>query len=678
MKVVAIAQARMGSTRFPGKVMAPLGTMPVYRWVWRALANSPGVNQVVIATTTLESDDVLAKDCRQNRIDCFRGSEKDVLNRYYQCAKDYKADIILRITCDCPFLDPYVVGQVVQLQKTTGASYCSNQPTWPDGLDVECLTFDALETAWRETTRKTDRDCVTQWIIRNRDRFPAEYLICPFPGAHKERWVLDTKEDYELCKEIAKQLPLAFPPTCMHIMRILDDNPHLRQINAGAIRNERFYQDLAGERLPERTYQRSDELLVRATRTIPLGSQTYSKSALWYPRGGAPLFASHGDGARIFDVDGNDYVDLVNALLPVVLGYRDPDVDEAVRRQLNCGMSFSLATKLECELSEKLCDLIPCADKVQFGKSGTDVTSAAVRLARAYTERDHILIGSYHGWADWSASTLEGKNKGIPESVTNLSHKIEYGDLDELRDWGEDWSDVAAVIVEPTHDREYLQALRSWCTRNEIILIFDEIQTGFRYAMGGGQEYFGVTPDLACFGKSMANGMPISALVGDAGIMKMLNGHLGVFFSGTFFGDTLSMAAALATIKKMERENVIEHLYRTGLKIRSEAPLLERESHYSGPIAFRGSPPLLKLDVHDFLGATKQQIQALFTQEMARMGVLILNANCVSYAIKDPEIEIIRRAYKHTMDVINDVLQQGIMSSRLKGTIAGQSLRKSA
>lgn len=652
--------------------MAPLGDLPVLGWTARALDLATGVDQVVIATSTLKPDDAIEDWCNENGVECFRGSESDVLDRFHGCAVKYEADVVLRLTCDCPFLDPHVVGQVIQLRKMTGAAYCSNQPTFPDGLDVECFTFEALDAAWKCAIRQTDRDTVTQYIIRNQDRFPAEYLICPFPGAHKERWVLDTQKDYELCKAIVRRLRTIGPPPCTEIMQILDAEPHLREINAGAIRNERFYEGLSEERLPPRTYSRSDEALARATKTIPLGSQTLSKSHLWYPAGGAPLYVSRGDGARVFDIDGNDYVDLVSALLPVVLGYRDPDVDEAVRRQLNSGMSFSLATKLECELAEKLGELIPCAEMVQFGKSGTDVTSAAVRLARAYTGRDHVFIGGYHGWADWSASTLDGKRAGIPDVVSNLSHKIEYGNHNEMAFLdGYKRDGIAAVIVEPTHDKTYLVALRLWCSLNGVILIFDEIQTGFRYSLGGAQKYFGVTPDLACFGKSMANGMPISALVGKRDIMKLMDGKSGVFFSGTFFGDTLSMAAALATIKKMERENVITHLRILGKNIKANCMSY-------GPLTFYGHDCLLKIKFSDTMTATKEQIQALFTQEMAQHGVLILNANCVSYAMKEPELQRIYKAYRGAWASIIQAVEAGDITKRLKGIIKAQALRKSA
>ena len=671
--IVAIAQARMGSTRFPGKVMAPLGGKPVLSWVVSALRASPGVDKVVIATSTLEADDVIVDWCFINEVDCYRGSESDVLDRFYQCAKEHNADIVLRLTCDCPFLDPNVVGQVIQLRQMTNADYCTNQPSWPDGLDVECFTFDALETSWKEAVRPTDRDCVTQFMFRNADRFKAEHLICPFPGASRERWVLDTQKDYELCKAIATAWRKKTPPTCTDILKILDADPAIREINRGAIRNERFYEGLAEERVPPRTFERSKALFARATKTIPFASQTFSKSHVFYPQNAAPLFVSHGDGARIFDVDGNDYIDLVNALLPVVLGYRDPDVDEAVRRQLSAGMSFSLATKLEAELSEKLCDIIPCAEMVKLGKSGTDVTTAAVRLARAYTGKDHILVGGYHGWADWSLGDTD-RNLGIPLGVQGLSHKITHGDiLDVGRRLVELNNNIAAVVVEPTHDGVYLKWLRSFCSQNGIILIFDEIQTGFRYSMGGAQKYFDVTPDVACFGKSMGNGMPISAVVGKRDIMKMFNPPDGIFYSGTFFGDTLSIAAAIATIKKMEDENVIEHIWKCGARLINEIGCWRGGFNFTGGIF-----PLTKIVFEDCRGVTKQQIQSLFMQEMIQQGVLIINANCFSYAHKKPEMDKIVRAYTLTSSVIDYCIAKGDIEKRLKGNITGRPLRKLA
>lgn len=657
MKVVAIAQARMGSTRAPGKVMRDLGGKPVLAWTIDALLAATGINEVVLATSTLPADDVIAKFCADEDIKCFRGSESDVLDRFYKCAVEHEADIILRLTCDCPFLDPAVISEVVKLQAMTGASYASNidPPSYPDGLDVECFTFQALEAAWNEAVRATDRDCVPQYISRNRDRFAAVNLTCPLPGLAKERWVLDTEADYEFCKKVVESIGTnLYQPSYVEILDLLEKNQDIKKINANGIRNERFYEGLATEDLPPRTFKRSAGILDRATKTIPFGAQTFSKSHIQFPAGLSPLYCSHADGARIFDVDGNDYVDLVSAVLPVILGYRDPDVDEAIRRQLDNGISFSLATRLETELSELLCKHIPCAEMVKFGKTGTDVTTAAIRLARAYTGRDHVLTGGYHGWADWSMACTD-RNLGIPDDVMALSHKINFVTAEAPVAPGS----IAAIIVEPDSDPEKLAKLRDFCTKFGIVLIFDEVITGFRYSMGGAQDLFGVTPDLACFGKAMANGMPISAIVGKRDIMKLMEPPNNIFYSGTMFGETLSIAAAIACIKKLERDNVLAHIWSKGDLLGRQIGLFLYENGLNDEISIGGLPPRKVITFRDTERATANQIRTMFMSRMAQNGVLIINSNNLSFAHKDPEMHRIVTAYRSTLSAIADALERG-------------------
>lgn len=371
MKTVAIAQARMGSTRLPGKVMMQLTGVPVLLWTIRALEHAKLVDQVVLATTTSSDDEIIQNYAISNDIAYFRGPEFDVTARFLGAAKQYQADIIIRVTCDCPFLDPAVVDQVIALRQAENSHYASNTwpPTWPDGLDVEVFTAEALVAADQFAKTPLDRDCLTQFIYRNRSIFRSATLTCPIPGMEKERWVLDTADDLQLCTKIADHFthtnPTTAPwppPTYLQIKKFLDANPHLRAYNSGARRNERFYDALATETRPSYSFPRSERAFTRAKKVTPLPGQTFSKSWLQYPADHAPLFVSHGDGGYVFDVDGQRYVDLVAGLLPNVLGYCDPDVDYAVRSQLNSGISFSLATELEIELCEKLTQIIPCAE----------------------------------------------------------------------------------------------------------------------------------------------------------------------------------------------------------------------------------------------------------------------------------------------------------------------------
>ena len=426
MNTVAVIQARMGSTRLPGKVLMQLGDHPVLSWVIQAAQNAPGVNQVIVATSTLPGDDVIAEFCHGNRIECFRGSESDVLSRYLGAAHQTGADIIVRLTGDCPFLDPAVIGEVIQLRKMKNAAYATNTDpaTYPDGLDVEVFTREALEATHREATRGTDRDTVTRFMVRNRHRFPAANLVCPLPHLERERWVLDSPEDYEFCKALAKHLKRGgINWGYLGILKVLDEHPELREINRHLTRNERFYEGLVDEGSAPRSYAASKACLDEAEHLIPLGAQTFSKSKLQFPEGAAPLFVTHGDGGYVYDVDGSDFVDLVGGLLPNILGYRDPDVDLAIREQLSAGISFSLATTLEKDLAERLNFHIPSAEMCRFGKNGSDVTTAAIRLARHITGRDKVLVGGYHGWHDWSMAVSDRTN-GIPQDVKDLSWSL--------------------------------------------------------------------------------------------------------------------------------------------------------------------------------------------------------------------------------------------------------------
>ena len=268
-------------------------------------------------------------------------------------------------------------------------------------------------------------------------------------------------------------------------------------------------------------YKMSEDWLQRAEQTIPLGSQTFSKSRTQYPVGISPLFIEKAKGSRIIDIDGNSYIDMVNALASVTLGYADKQMNRAIRKQLKNGVSFSLPGRLEVEVSEKLTQLIPSAEMVRFGKNGSDVTSAAVRISRAYTGRDHIAVCGYHGWQDWYIGSTT-RNKGVPHSVAALTHKFDFNDISSLELILEKYP-CAAIIMEPMNssfpENNFLEKVRELATKHGSVLIFDETITGFRFSAGGAQEMFRVTPDFSTFGKGMANGLPLSAVVGKKEIM---------------------------------------------------------------------------------------------------------------------------------------------------------------
>jgi glutamate-1-semialdehyde aminotransferase/spore coat polysaccharide biosynthesis protein SpsF (cytidylyltransferase family) len=663
MTAVAIIQARMASTRLPGKVLADLDGIPVLGWVARAAAAIPGIDRVVVATSSNRADDPVARWCEDSRIRCVRGSESDVLGRYAEAARAENASVVMRLTADCPLLDPHVCGQVVTLLHRAGADFasCSDPATWPDGLDCEVFTSAALEAAAREAIRPGDREHITRFIRAHHRRFRIESLICPVPGLWHERWTLDTAADLEFLRAVAAILPKGRPPAFTEVLAALDRAPELRKINEreganpGAITARAIDKPAAPPSFAE-----SNAFYRRASRTIPLGTQTFSKARMQYPQDSAPLFLTHGSGGRVWDVDGNEYVDMICGLLPVVLGYRDPDVDGAIRRQLARGISFSLATTLEAELAERLVEIIPCAEMVRFGKNGTDATSACIRLARAFTGRNRVIACGYHGWQDWYIGATT-RSKGVPPAVRDLTTIVPYDDLSTVaRKMDEAPDDTAAVIVEPMTavppKEGYLAALKELAHSRGALLVFDEVITGFRFALGGAQSLFGVTPDLAAFGKGLGNGMPISAVVGRADIMSEME---EVFFSGTFGGEALSLAAAIAVIDKMRKEPVIETLARTGETLATGVRERIAKNGLDGVLSINGHPSWKLLRFTDQPQARKEAIRTLFIREMLRNGVLILGSHNICYAHGTNEVAHVLSAYDQALATIAKALASG-------------------
>jgi glutamate-1-semialdehyde 2,1-aminomutase/spore coat polysaccharide biosynthesis protein SpsF len=414
-------------------------------------------------------------------------------------------------------------------------------------------------------------------------------------------------------------------------------------------------------------YARSNELLERAEKVIPLGTQTFSKSRTQYPQGQAPLFLTHGRGGRVWDVDGNEYVDLVNGLLPIVLGYCDPDVDGAIRAQLDKGITFSLATELEIELAELLVEIIPSAEMVRFGKNGSDATSACVRIARAVTGRDRIAAGGYHGWQDWYIGATT-RHKGVPGAVRALTHRFPFLDIAALevllhRYKGE----FAAVILETVGATEpgegQLAAIRDLTHRHGALLIFDEIITGFRVALGGAQARYGVTPDLSAFGKSMGNGMPIAAVVGRADLMREME-H--IFFSSTFGGEALSLAAALATVKKLRDRKVIDQLWSRGAALADGLRRLIERHGLAGIITVNGVPSWTLLGFHDAAnGCSKEAVKTLLMIEMLRRGVLSAGSHNISYAHDAADLAQVLEAYDHALAGVAQAIAESDVEVRL-------------
>lgn len=670
MTTVAIIQARMGSTRLPGKVLRDLDGQTVLGRVVRAARAIPGVDTVAVATSVLAVDDAIAAWCAEQVVSCHRGLEDDVLGRFQLAADAENADIVLRLTADCPLLDPHVCGQVLALLKTGSFDYATNADPrrWPDGLDCEVMTAQALARADAEARDAFDREHVTPFIRNQKKQFKSASMACPIPNIADERWTLDNEADWQFLERLIEALPDDRPPTFMEVLSMLDLRPALRRdvsetgtaiLNAASAAVRR--------QAPTNGFGQSEHLLQRARRTIPLGTQTFSKAYTQFPAGNSPLFLTHGRGGRVWDVDGNCYVDLIAGLLPVVLGYCDPDVDEAITAQLSQGISFSLATELEAELSERLVDIIPCAEMVRFGKNGTDATSAAIRLARAFTGRDHVAVCGYHGWQDWYIGSTT-RDKGVPAAVRALTHKFPYNDIAALDSLLRSKpGEFAAVIMEPAGATAplpgYLAEVREVTQRHGALLVFDEIITGFRFALGGAQELYGVTPDLASFGKAMGNGMPISAIVGRTDVMREME---EVFFSGTFGGETLSLAASIAVIDKMKKERVINALWRRGEELANYVQNSIANNRLHDVFTLTGQPPWKILSINDHPTAFATAIKTMFRRDMLANGVLIGGSHNICLAHNDADVATVAAAYERTLRSIRRHLDDADLLDALR------------
>ncbi len=426
------------------------------------------------------------------------------------------------------------------------------------------------------------------------------------------------------------------------------------------------------EPIAGRSLARSREYFARARQVIPSCTQTFSKGPTQFVQGVAPLFLERGRGSHVWDVDGNEYVDYLMALGPIVLGYDDPDVTAAVQRQLADGVIFSLPHPLEVEVAEALTKLVPCAEMVRFGKNGSDATSGAVRAARAYTDRDMIACCGYHGWEDWYIGTTT-RRRGVPDAVRQLTRTFAYNDVGSLeRLFTEFPGRIAAVIMEPVGVVEpapdFLPRVAAVTHAHGAVIVFDEIVTGFRLALGGAQERFGVTPDLACFGKAMANGFPLSAVVGRREIMEVFD---EIFFSFTFGGEALSLAAARATIAKLREKNVIERLWRQGALLRDGYNALARECGLGGRTQCIGFPPRTVLTFKDRAGADSLAMKSLFQQEMIKRGILTSGGFTLCYAHSDEDV---RRTLEACRDALT-ILARAVAEDRVEAGLEGPAIQ---
>jgi glutamate-1-semialdehyde aminotransferase len=399
--------------------------------------------------------------------------------------------------------------------------------------------------------------------------------------------------------------------------------------------------------------ENSEQLLARARQLIPGASQTMSKGPSQWAEGFAPRYVERALGCRVWDVDGNEYLDFPMGLGPMILGHGHPAIKAAIGAQLQQGITFTLPHRLELEVAERIAAAVPGVERVRFGKSGSDATSAAVRLARALTRRERVIAMGYHGWHDWYIGSTSWQ-AGVPGGVVELVDSVPGGDLVALEATFEDRrGEVAAIILEPAGAREpengELQALIDLAHAHGALVIFDEVITGFRLALGGAQQHYGVQADLTCLGKALGNGMPISALAGPA---RHMDGLEEVFFSGTHGGETLSLAAAAATLDVISNEPVTETLWRHGAALARGVNDAIARHGLEDWVTCSGPSPMTFVRVREPSPGGDLPAKTLLQQELLRRGVLFNGTHLLSYAHREAEIACAVQAYDEALEVL--------------------------
>lgn len=664
----------MGSSRLPGKTLCQLGDKSLLEHIIARASQATRVDAIIIATTLSSQDNPIADLCEDLNIPCFRGSEYDVLDRMYHASQYYELDNIVRLTADCPLIDPAIIDNAISHYFSADWDYTSNTiyRTYPDGMDVEVFSALALQKAWSSATVPSDREHVTPFII-NSGLFHTKNFSHEMNLSHYKLSV-DTEQDLKSIRNLyqkIKEHSIDYGLTI--ILNALNSSHSLKTLISQGVTNDGYYRSLLKNPPVEQSPKNiniSLSLKEKAEQLIPGVTQTFSKGPSQFVQGVSPVFIERGSGSHVWDVDGNEYIDYVLALGPIILGQNFPSVTEAVMNQIQKGTLFSLPHPIEIELAQILVDLIPSAEMVRFGKNGSDATSGAVRVSRAYTGREMVACCGYHGWQDWYVGTTT-RSLGVPTTTKELTASFTYNDISSLENIFKMYPDqIACVILEPIgveepHD-DFLGKVRDLTHHNDAILIFDEVITGFRLDIGGAQSYFGVYPDLTCLGKALANGYPLSAIAGRRDIMKLFD---DIFFSFTYGGETLSLAASVATIQTIQNQNVINHLWEQGRKLRDGINIMSAEFDLSKLIKCKGLAPRSVITFKDVQGSDDLALKSLFQQECLKRGILTAGYHNVCYSHSNQDIEYTLQVYRSVLEIISVAIKEGDINRKLEGEI---------
>ena len=621
MKTVAIVQARMGSTRLPNKVMKTVCGIPMIELLIARLSQAKEIDQIVLATSIDEQNIPLVEHVKNLGYECEQGSENDVLERYINAAKKHEADIIVRITGDCPLVDSALLDEAIIKFKSINVDYLSNinPPSYPDGLDLEVFTFSALQICHNETNNISDREHVTPYL-RNNSQFTQKNISNP-KDLSDIRWTVDEPADLQVVTKIFENFYPNILFSWQEILKLQQKNPILFADNLQIKRNEGV---LMGK---------GQKLYKRAKKIIPGGTMLLSKRPEMFLPDQWPSYFNKSKGCRVWDLDNREYIDMsIMGIGTNILGYGNSEIDNAVIETVNKGNMSTFNCPEEVYLVEKLLAMHPWADMGRLARAGGEINSIAIRIARAANGREKVAICGYHGWHDWylSSNLNDDKNldghlipglqpKGVPRGLTGTTLPFQYNNIEQLEKLIADNPDqISAIKMEVSRNEgpkdSFLHKVRKLATDNNIVLIFDECTSGFRESFGGLHKKYGVNPDLAIFAKALGNGYAISACIGKKEIMTSAE---STFISSTFWTERVGPSAALKTLEIMEKEESWNTITNTGIKIKDNWKKLAEK--YDLDITIWGLPALAGFS---FNYKSHLAYKSLITQEMLNYGYL--------------------------------------------------------
>ena len=628
-RVIAVVQARMGSLRLPGKVLRTIDGTALIDLLLDRLIGAKLLDDIVVATSDQPADDKLAVHLMNRKTHVFRGSEMDVMARYMGAAKEYAATIIVRITGDCPLVDPALVDHCVASFVAGKVDYLSNSrsPTYPDGLDVEVFSFAALSKAFAETDNSYDREHVTPYLY-NSDKYSVLDVKNEIDYSHL-RFTVDEADDLNLIEAIYKYFSPDRNFSWSEAAEYVCGEPDVRDLNSATIRNEGA--NMGG----------GQKLWKRAKHIIPGGNMLLSKRPEMFLPEQWPAYFESAKGCEVIDLDAKTYIDMsIMGVGTNVLGYGHDEVDTAVLEVVKKGNMSTLNCPEEVRLAERLIDLNSWADMVRFARSGGEANSIAIRIARAASGRDNVAMCGYHGWHDWYLSANLGDDDnlaghllpglspaGVPQSLKSSTYPFKYNDFQSLVDLVNN-QNIGVIKMEVMRNVEpeddFLKKVRKLADDNAIVLVFDECTSGFRETFGGLYQKYDVEPDMAVYGKTLGNGYAITAVAGKRSVMEAAQ---STFISSTFWTERIGPAAALKTLEIMEREKSWEIITATGLEIRKRLDALAQ--HHGLSISHAGLPSITS---YAFAGDNAMAYKTLISQEMLKKGFLASTAIYVSIA----------------------------------------------